>query len=164
LRLTPPPTGFKLQPEISHAAELPRTQKKERTRAFFQRQYGRRSRTCAASDGTGRYDSHRSPKCDSCNGSGKERYDAAFPLFLGGPNPTPVLVEKSLGARLSTGTTYRLGSALLSDCPASALREAEGFRAALAKIIRKMPADHIPDGLDDEDIQRDIDALCGDSN
>lgn len=144
--------------------------KRERTEAFFLYRYGRRLHRCTACNGSGHYDSHRSPKCDSCNGTGKSRYDAAFPLFLGGPNPSPVLIEKTMNARLDTVTSFRLGCVLLSDCPAATLQaaaaapvtayEPKEFRPQLAEALREKQID----ALDDEDIQKDIDALKGDSN
>jgi DnaJ-class molecular chaperone len=48
--------------------------KEERTKYYFQFEYGFKLRTCVACNGSGRYDSHRSPKCGACNGTGKERY------------------------------------------------------------------------------------------
>lgn len=50
--------------------------KKERTERYFKYEYGFQLRTCYACNGSGRYDSHRSPKCSACNGTGKERYKA----------------------------------------------------------------------------------------
>lgn len=35
---------------------------------------GWKLRICIACNGSGRYDSHNSPKCSSCEGTGKERY------------------------------------------------------------------------------------------
>lgn len=35
---------------------------------------GWKKRTCTACSGSGKYDSDGSPRCSSCNGTGKERY------------------------------------------------------------------------------------------
>lgn len=48
--------------------------KKERTENFFQNIYRWRLRTCTACNGSGHYDSFHSPKCSSCDGSGRERF------------------------------------------------------------------------------------------
>ncbi len=48
--------------------------KEERKNHYFKFEYGFKLRKCVACNGSGRYDSHRSPKCSSCNGTGKERY------------------------------------------------------------------------------------------
>ncbi len=37
-------------------------------------EYGWRQRRCEARNGSGRYDNTGSPRCDACNGTGKERY------------------------------------------------------------------------------------------
>ena len=48
--------------------------KAERAKRYFEYEYGFKLRTCMACNGSGRYDSHRSPKCGACDGTGKERY------------------------------------------------------------------------------------------
>lgn len=48
--------------------------KAERTEWYFRFVYGWRLRTCYACNGSGRHDSFRSPKCEGCVGTGKERY------------------------------------------------------------------------------------------
>jgi hypothetical protein len=41
---------------------------------YFSYVYGWRQKDCTACSGSGRYDSHGSPKCGACNGKGKETY------------------------------------------------------------------------------------------
>jgi hypothetical protein len=44
--------------------------------------YGWRQKDCTACSGSGRYDSHRSPKCGTCNGTGKEKYRGPDGLII----------------------------------------------------------------------------------
>lgn len=48
--------------------------KEARRKHFEENVKGWRLRDCTACNGSGRYDSFRSPKCGGCNGTGKERY------------------------------------------------------------------------------------------
>lgn len=48
--------------------------KKDRTNNYFQYEHGWKLRDCTACNGSGYYDHDNSPKCSSCNGTGKERY------------------------------------------------------------------------------------------
>lgn len=48
--------------------------KAARTDYYMRFVYGWKLRKCVACNGSGRYDSNRSPKCSSCNGTGKEFY------------------------------------------------------------------------------------------
>lgn len=41
---------------------------------YFKYIYGWKQRPCSACGGSGRYDDNGSPKCDVCNGTGKETY------------------------------------------------------------------------------------------
>lgn len=48
--------------------------KARRTDYYNRFVFGWKLKDCIACNGSGRYDSHRSPKCGACNGTGKERY------------------------------------------------------------------------------------------
>jgi hypothetical protein len=48
--------------------------KAERTKDYFENQYGWKLRPCTACNGSGYYDHNGSPDCGSCDGTGKERY------------------------------------------------------------------------------------------
>lgn len=48
--------------------------KKARAANYFRFEYGFKLRACSACNGSGYYDNHNSPKCSSCDGTGKERY------------------------------------------------------------------------------------------
>jgi len=48
--------------------------KAARKEYYLKYTYGWKLRKCIACNGSGRYDSHDSPQCDGCDGSGKERY------------------------------------------------------------------------------------------
>ena len=47
--------------------------KKERTDYFFKYIYQKKLVTCIACNGSGYYDNNGSPKCSSCDGTGKSR-------------------------------------------------------------------------------------------
>jgi DnaJ-class molecular chaperone len=50
-------------------------ERKQWRKNFYERFVkGWKLRTCVACNGSGKYDSHGSPKCSGCNGTGKERY------------------------------------------------------------------------------------------
>ena len=51
-----------------------RERKAERVKFYEENVRGRKLRACVACNGSGRYDTFKSPKCVACNGSGKERY------------------------------------------------------------------------------------------
>ena len=53
--------------------------KAQRTENYKRYVEGRRLRDCVACAGSGRYDSHGSPKCGACGGTGKERYTLDAP-------------------------------------------------------------------------------------
>lgn len=61
--------------------------KADRTKRYFEEEFGWKLRHCTACNGSGYYDNDGSPDCWSCDGTGKERYPA----------------EKSLGSTKSTG-------------------------------------------------------------
>ena len=48
--------------------------KEMRKRRFLDEVHGCKLRTCAACNGSGRYDHNGSPKCATCDGTGRERY------------------------------------------------------------------------------------------
>ncbi len=48
--------------------------KKQRTERYYRQIHGYRQRPCTACNGSGHYDSHGSPCCAACGGTGKERY------------------------------------------------------------------------------------------
>ena len=50
--------------------------KKVRTEHYNKYIKGWKLRECGACSGSGYYDHNGSPKCESCNGSGKERYNS----------------------------------------------------------------------------------------
>lgn len=47
--------------------------KAQRTEHFRRYVHGWKLQDCTACYGSGRYDSHRSPRCGACDGTGKER-------------------------------------------------------------------------------------------
>lgn len=50
-------------------------ERKVRRTEYYQRfVFGWKLRPCTACNGSGYYDHNGSPKCSSCNGTGKERY------------------------------------------------------------------------------------------
>ena len=49
-------------------------ERKAARKVIYEASLGWKKRRCTACGGTGHYDHHGSPKCDSCNGTGKERY------------------------------------------------------------------------------------------
>ena len=51
-----------------------RERKEERKQFYNKYVHGHKLRTCCACAGSGRYDNFGSPKCSSCNGTGRERY------------------------------------------------------------------------------------------
>lgn len=48
--------------------------KARRTREYLKNSFGWKLRTCTACSGSGYYDHNGSPKCGSCEGSGRESY------------------------------------------------------------------------------------------
>jgi len=49
--------------------------RKEKRKEYFESCVkGWKTRPCSACNGSGHYDDNNSPKCESCNGTGKERY------------------------------------------------------------------------------------------
>lgn len=48
--------------------------KAKRTAYYEENVKGWKLRNCCACNGSGRYDSHGSPPCGACGGTGKERY------------------------------------------------------------------------------------------
>jgi DnaJ-class molecular chaperone len=51
-----------------------RERKAERTEYYKKYVHGVKLRDCTACSGSGRYDGNGSPKCSSCEGTGKERF------------------------------------------------------------------------------------------
>lgn len=49
-------------------------EKIKRTEYYFKFVYGWRLRPCSGCNGSGYYDNSGSPKCGSCEGTGKERF------------------------------------------------------------------------------------------
>lgn len=52
-----------------------RERKQARTEDYFKYVYKWKLRPCTACNGSGRYDSGGSPRCQGCDGTGKERYE-----------------------------------------------------------------------------------------
>lgn len=49
-------------------------EKQRRKEYYLKYVYGWKLRQCTACSGSGTYDTNDSPKCGTCNGTGKERY------------------------------------------------------------------------------------------
>jgi len=64
--------------------------KAERTAYYNMFVFGWRQRPCAACNGSGYYDNNGSPRCGSCDGTGKETYR--------GPKIVPSNAESNGGA------------------------------------------------------------------
>lgn len=62
-----------------------RERKAERTDYYRRYVAGWKLRKCTACNGSGYYDSDRSPRCGGCDGTGKERYKPE------GPNREPTV-------------------------------------------------------------------------
>ena len=64
-----------------------RERKEERKRKYWLQTHGWKLRPCTACSGSGIYDNTGSPKCGSCNGTGKEKYRGpdALPEWSTGP-------------------------------------------------------------------------------
>lgn len=56
-----------------------RERKAARTAYYFRFVFGWRQRPCTACNGSGRYDGNGSPKCGSCDGTGKETFKPPHP-------------------------------------------------------------------------------------
>lgn len=56
--------------------------KKKREKFFYENIYKFKLRKCSACNGSGFYDSYKSPPCSACNGTGKERYECDDKLEL----------------------------------------------------------------------------------
>lgn len=65
--------------------------KAERRARYFRYEYRWRLQTCGACNGSGYYDDNGSPRCSSCGGTGKERYQRPLVNVL--PPEKPVVVK-----------------------------------------------------------------------
>lgn len=65
-----------IKPEIvKEKSKMNYQERKEQRKQHYEKHIkGWKQRPCSACSGSGRYDSHGSPKCGACEGTGKETY------------------------------------------------------------------------------------------
>jgi hypothetical protein len=96
--------------------------KQTRKEWFFRFRFGMKERPCGACSGSGRYDSHGSPRCGACDGTGRERYrDPAVthpdldPVWNQG---TPMPEDYTCGCGIYVHPSVRnLNDVHIADCP-----------------------------------------------